>query len=108
MKVVLLFIILVLALKSEDNYLNISEYAKLLYQNPRGIGCDKCHGIKGEGMTIITTADKNITTKPINNLSTKEFKKAFKKKKKFMPTYYLSDDELAYIYIYLTKQKENK
>ena len=32
-----------------SDFITKNEYAKMLYQNPRGIGCDKCHGSGGEG-----------------------------------------------------------
>ena len=35
----------------------------------------------------------------------KEFKKAFEKKKRYMPSYYLTEKELAYIYYYLLNLK---
>ncbi len=34
------------------DFITKTEYAKMLYLNPRGIGCDKCHGAKGEGSLI--------------------------------------------------------
>jgi len=47
------------------------EYASSLYKNPRGIGCQKCHGLKGEGKLIakyidtkrVKKGDKIITLK---------------------------------------------
>ena len=35
-----------------SDFITKNEYAKMLYQNPRGIGCDKCHGSGGEGSVI--------------------------------------------------------
>ena len=36
-----------------SEFITKSEYAKMLYQNPRGIGCHKCHGDKGEGALMV-------------------------------------------------------
>ena len=115
MKILLLFFIMILCLNSDDSFLSNDEYAKMLYQDPRGIGCNKCHGWRGEGGIIATNKivkkDKSVLLKPIvappiNSLTMQKFKKAFLKKQKYMPTYYLSDSELAYIYFYLIKQKK--
>jgi hypothetical protein len=86
------------------------EYAKLLYKNPRGIGCDKCHGEMGEGIVIssfIKGKNRHILNGPqINNLSIKKFKKALAKGKGLMPEYFLTDIEKAYLYYYLTIQNK--
>jgi hypothetical protein len=86
------------------------EYAKMLYKNPRGIGCDKCHGEKGEGMVISSFVSKNrkisLKAPRINNLSMKRFNKALKKGKRLMPEYFLTDIEKAYLYFYLTSQNK--
>lgn len=114
MKILLIFFISWLYGMADDGFLSNDEYAKMLYQNPRGIGCHMCHGLKGEGGVLaqnkIVKKDeiilRDIKAPQINSLTMKRFKKAFVKKQKYMPTYYLSDSELAYIYFYLIKQKK--
>jgi hypothetical protein len=106
------FIILLFSysLYAEDSFITNDEYAKLLYKNPRGIGCNKCHGEKGEGM-VISSFEKagslyTLRGPQINNISIKRFKKALKKAKGLMPEYFLTDMEKAYLYYYLTIQNE--
>lgn len=97
---------------ADESFISNDEYAKMLYKNPRGIGCDKCHGERGEGIDIASyTAGgkKMILVGPqINNISIKRFYDALKKGKKLMPEYFLTDEEKAYLYYYLTKHKENQ
>ncbi len=101
-------------LQASDTFLTNDEYAKLLYQNPRGIGCDKCHGPYGEGKVIATYREKGVIkalrAPRINNISAKRFYEALRKGGKLMPEYYLTDKEKAFLYLYLSKaskQKEN-
>ena len=95
------------------------EYASLLYKNPRGIGCDKCHGLKGEGLLIakytmskrVKEGEKIITLKipkefrapPINHLTYQTFHDTLSKKLKGMPKYYLTEGEIKALYFYLQK-----
>jgi hypothetical protein len=107
---IILFILLLFANISvaDESFISNDEYAKLLYKNPRGIGCDKCHGEKGEGKVISSyVSGKNkisLIGPRINNLSMKEFKNALKKGKRLMPEYFLTGEEKAYLYYYLTTQ----
>lgn len=98
-------------LYAEESFISNDEYAKMLYKNPRGIGCDKCHGEKGEGIVISSyvTGDKKVTLEGprINNLSVRRFYKALQKANRLMPEYFLTDQEKAYLYYYLTTQNQN-
>jgi len=112
----------------EDSFITQYEYGKMLYKNPRGISCSKCHGNDAKGKKIVTfTHIKNkkrytctIRTKNITDITYSEFlqtldPKLEKPKKKFkkgdvcakliygntMPTYFLTGDELKSIYFYL-------
>ena len=105
-------IICILALISRADFLSNYEYAKMLYKDPRGISCINCHGKKGNGGVLTSyiielngnKIIKEIKAPKINNLNKEQFLKAFKKRKRFMPDYYLTEEELAYIYFYLIKQ----
>ena len=99
------------------------EYGKMLYTNPRGISCAKCHGEKAEGK-IITTFYSNrregfvtIEAPNIQQVELETLKKAlfhsFSKKERkkvqflnIMPKYdYLTEKEIEALYLFLKGQK---
>ena len=84
------------------------EYAKMLYFNPRGIGCNLCHGNSGQGSIIArykSKGKKEILRAPaINTLGLVEFSKALKKTHRVMPTYFLTDQEISILYFYVTSK----
>ncbi len=102
---------LTLSLCAED-FITKMEYAKMLYSNPRGIGCDKCHGQKGEGKIIARYKHKGkrkvLKAPKINNLSKKKFIKALQKRHKVMPTYFLTKQEINSLYYFLISQNKSK
>ncbi len=132
----LLFITTFLLSKSsfDNSFITQYEYGKMLYNNPRGISCNKCHGNDAKGKTISTFKHtlKNkkeytcvIKTNDITNISYEDFlvtldSKLQKPKKKFqkiqicekltyrnsMPTYFLTEDELKSIYFYLSNKEK--
>lgn len=88
----------------------------MLYYNPRGIACIKCHGDKGESKFLVTYKElqkksntkitKNIIAPAIKNLPLETFKTVLQNKdnkSEAMPTYFLTDEEIASIYFYLKK-----
>ncbi|KIM10662.1 MAG: hypothetical protein KU37_10270 [Sulfuricurvum sp. PC08-66] len=98
-----------------DSFITKDEYAKLLYENPRGISCAKCHGEKGEGKIIASYKEegkkRHLETTPIYMLDYARFKKGTQRAKGVMPQYYLTENEIAALYYYLQtinkpKQKE--
>ena len=93
-------------------FITKEEYAKMIYKNPRGIGCDKCHGENGEGMVISIYIkdgeEKELRAPRINDISIKRFLKAFNQNSLLMPTYFLTQDEKAYIYYYITSKANKK
>ncbi|MGP1485058.1 MAG: c-type cytochrome [Campylobacter sp.] len=101
-----------------NDFITKNEYAKMLYQNPRGIGCDKCHGRSGEGAVISKfkyfdkktkqILDKELVGPPINNLDLAKFKKAVESSKGIMPSYFLTDEEINLIYEYLINYVKGK
>lgn len=117
----------------DNSFITKYEYGKMLYNNPRGISCIKCHGENAQGKIITTfTHVRNkikytcsIHSSDITNISYKKFlakldSQKEKPKVKFakdqvcekltygnsMPTYFLTNEELDSIYFYLTN-KEN-
>lgn len=112
----------------EDSFITQYEYGKMLYKNPRGISCSKCHGKNAKGKNIVTFTYKRkkkkylctIHTTDLTNITYKKFlqkldPKLEKPKKKFdstqvcakltyghsMPTYFLTPQELKSIFFYL-------
>ncbi|MCH9814397.1 MAG: cytochrome c [Epsilonproteobacteria bacterium] len=98
------------SLYAKESFISNDEYAKMLYKNPRGIGCDKCHGEIGEGIEISSYVKGNkrvsLYGPRINNLTSKRFYDALKQGNRLMPEYFLTDKEKAYLYYYLTTQNK--
>ncbi len=93
---------------ADESFITDEEYAKMLYKNPRGISCAKCHGERGEGKVLTTYIDHgkrySIEAPPIYNLSMSRFKRALKRKGRLMPEYFLTEWEMAHLYYYLLTQ----
>jgi len=121
----IIFLILPIFLLADESFISNLEYGEMLYKNPRGIGCIKCHGKNGKGKIIATyindkTGQKEKLIAPdITKVSYQVFYNRIKyskilKKGKFrvlnysvMPKYnYLVDDEIKSIYNYLHKGKK--
>ncbi len=93
------------------------EYSSLLYKNPRGIGCHKCHGLKGEGKLIAkyketkklkkgeqiykVKVDREFRAPAINKLDYKTFRNVLLGRVSGMPKYYLTEGEIKALYFYL-------
>ena len=81
------------------------EYASMLFQNPRGIGCHKCHGINGEGKVLARYISKKgpqtLVAPNIQGLEYRVFYNALNASKEVMPRYYLTDKEIESLYFYL-------
>ena len=99
-------------LLAEDSFITQIEYGKMLYENPRGIGCVNCHGERGEGRLIAyyshKNKDKELKGVRINHLGFQEFLRSLQESKKVMPKYYLTKSEIQAIYKYLQSKKGNK
>ena len=113
MRSVFLILLFCVAIFGAD-FITKTEYAKMLYLNPRGIGCDKCHGAKGEGSLISKykhfdkkankTFDDELRAPKINDIDFESFKAALTKPKGVMPSYFLTDEETTILYEYITNQ----
>jgi hypothetical protein len=106
--------------KSNDNstnsFITKKEYGKMLYFNPRGIGCNLCHGDNGKGKIIATYKHKNknadkfkfitIIAPNIISIEFENFRQtvASVKNKSIMPKYFLTNEEINSIYLFLTTQ----
>lgn len=92
-----------------DDFITAEEYAKMLYQNPRGIGCYNCHGEKGDGEVITTYIQdyqiKELSAPSIRRITFKKFKKALSKNHDIMPRYFLTDSEIMALYDYVHKKR---
>ncbi|MBP6498144.1 MAG: cytochrome c [Campylobacteraceae bacterium] len=91
-----------------EDFITKMEYAKMLYSNPRGIGCNKCHGEKGEGSVISQYVLKGKTVvleaPNITNVSKERFFQALSTPHKVMPTYFLTWHEIDSLYYYVSSE----
>ncbi len=146
MKIVLLYLLVFfsslfaledadLNIKVNNSFITKPEYGKMLYNNPRGIGCNTCHGNKASGKKIVTFkheykkkiynctldipsivyTDYKVFFNKINRK--KNMKKKFSKdeickkliyKANIMPTYFLVEEEINAIYTYVNTLKKKK
>ena len=115
-----------------NSFITKFEYGKMLYNNPRGIGCNSCHGDDAKGKKIIDfkqehdkkiynwdlsvpnikDIDYTIFSEKIN--SKKNPNKKFEKEEvcekliyyaNVMPTYFLVEEEIEAIYYYIKNIK---
>jgi len=115
----ILFFVTSLYSKLIDNsFITKFEYGAMLYENPRGIGCVKCHR-KGDKPVIIAKykekdkktkklIERSIIAPAINNVSFEIFidkMRADKTESKIMPTYFLTDEELKSLFYYIKNLK---
>lgn len=107
-KQILLFSILLHFAYSKEDFIDELEYGKKLYENPRGISCQKCHGQKGEGQLIATYKtrgkEKKLITPNITNLSLERFSQSINASQGLMPKYYLTEKEIRAIFNFLKNQ----
>ena len=89
-----------------EDFITKMEYAKMLYSNPRGIGCNKCHGEKGEGSIISQYSHKgkmvSLEAPNITMVPKERFFQALTSQHKVMPTYFLTWQEIDSLYYYVT------
>ncbi|MDA3968253.1 c-type cytochrome [Helicobacter ibis] len=105
-----LFFLIPFFLCAEDSFITQIEYGRMLYENPRGIGCVECHGESGEGKIIANYThkkkQKQLYGPKINDIEFDSFSKALQKSQKIMPKYYLTKQEIEAIYKYLESKKD--
>lgn len=111
MKYILIFFCFYLF--ADTDFLSKEEYQLSLYKNPRGIGCDKCHGLDGSEQVfssyIENKVKKEVIIPSIKDISYNRFYDTLtkKNKSKLMPNYYLTDNEIKNLYLYLQKRIKN-
>ena len=107
-KTVLLIIPFLLLAKT--SFITPLEYAAQLYKNPRGIGCQHCHGNHGEGHLVATYfhkgKEKRFEGPDLRNLDFETFMKALTKNKRGMPKYYLTEDEVKALFLHVNAKVE--
>ena len=108
----LIYLILPSLLLAETTFITPSEYAAQLYKNPRGIGCQYCHGEKGEGKVVAKYVHKQEKKTfgggPINKLEWSVFYYALVRSNKGMPRYFLTEKEIQALYLYLAQEEKLK
>ena len=115
-----------------NSFITKFEYGKMLYNNPRGIGCNSCHGDDAKGKKIIDFKQEhdkkiyncNLSVPNIKDIDYAIFSEKINSKKnpnkKFekeevcekliyyanvMPTYFLVEEEIEAIYYYIKNIK---
>jgi len=93
-----------------ESFISHYEYGEMLYNNPRGVSCSKCHGRSGEGKIIVqykdTYAKEPIKGADIRQKSLVKMVDSVARYHKVMPRYYLTDNEVRAIYDFLQKKNE--
>jgi len=101
-----------LTLFAKSSFITADEYAAQLYKNPRGIGCQHCHGNSGEGKLIAEYVHKNkkksFNGPSIDSVTYRAFYIALSERKKGMPRYFLTDKEIEALYLHVHKEKTQK
>jgi mono/diheme cytochrome c family protein len=110
-----IFILLPLTIFAGEWFITNKEYGKMLYNNPRGISCAKCHGTKAQGKVIVKYKKDGKTVKiiapNIQNVTYEQLKKRLLhyKKLSIMPKYdYLTKQEIEALFLYIKSQKGKK
>ena len=105
----ILILLLPLFIYAKSSFITPMEYSSSLYKNPRGIGCDNCHGSKGNGKLVANyihnKKKKEFRGPAINNIVFNDFKEALNKTTRGMPRYYLTESEIKALFFYLQEIK---
>ncbi len=104
-----LFLLLPFLLSAKSSFITPMEYSSSLYKNPRGIGCNNCHGENGEGRLVATyihkKEKKSFSGPSINNIDYNKFYRALTIRKRGMPRYFLTKKEIKSLYFFLQQKK---
>ena len=103
------YILLVCAAAFGADFITKTEYAKMLYSNPRGIGCVLISKFKrARSKNDKTLIDDELRAPRINNISYEAFANALNKPKGIMPSYFLTDEESEILYDYVISLDKNQ
>lgn len=111
LRIFLIFNIFLYLCFSKDSFLTKYEYAKMLYENPRGVGCHLCHGRDAKGLVIARYKQKGkikeLRAPDITKIDFKKFYKKLRSKKvrSVMPSYFLTRSEIKALYFYIKNIK---
>ncbi len=111
----LIIIFIAVFASANEWFITTLEYGKMLYHNPRGISCAKCHGENAKGKIIAKYIKKGktyiIKAPDIQNISYDDLKNRLLHYKKLsvMPRYsYLTKKEIEALYLYIHSIKGKK
>jgi mono/diheme cytochrome c family protein len=109
LKILLFAFFLPLLIYGED-FISDYEYGGMLYENPRGVSCSKCHGKDGKGELIATYKEdgvqKELKGPDITQTNLANMIKSVNGFHAVMPTYSLTDEEINAIYKYIVIKKK--
>ncbi len=93
-----------------SSFITDREYGERLFKDPRGIGCNKCHGENGSGKIIseyVSDSGKPVTifAPSLKFFNWQKLKKGIKKHSYFVPKYFLTKEELISISRFLEDGK---
>ena len=105
MKVWFIVLVCTIFIFGED-FISEYEYGQMLYKNPRGVSCAKCHGDLGEGVFIASFKNREgkefkFYGPDIRRLDIRRFNSAISRGGKVMPKFYLTDKEVEAIFKYI-------
>ena len=105
MKILVFTLFIYQILVADESFITKDEYAASLYHNPRGIGCNNCHGEKGEGALVANYKHKGVyksfSAPEIRNENFQSLYKALHSRVRGMPRYFLTREEIEVLYYYL-------
>lgn len=108
----IIFLISPFFLFATSSFITPMEYSSQLYKNPRGIGCQHCHGENGEGKIVANYVDKkqkkSFEGPAINKIDYNKFYIALSKRVDGMPRYFLIDKEIEALYLFVHKNNEKE
>ncbi|MBN2767868.1 MAG: c-type cytochrome [Campylobacterales bacterium] len=82
----------------------------MLYENPRGVSCSKCHGKDAKGELIATYKENGVKKElygpDITNVTLENMIQSTSSFHDVMPTYSLTNEEIKAIYKYIQTQKK--
>lgn len=88
--------LLILCAEASSAFLTAKEHGAMVYHQPRGVSCAKCHGGRAEGRTIATYTvkkeSKTLFAPPLKGLDAKNLKNGLERHRGG-PPYHLSSEE---------------